>query len=128
MPKDGTQTFLAFHENGTQLTFGTDETNMIDIDEMRLKHAAESVEVVEVDETEAEVTVERGTCPLRSLLTEARLDEYYQVLVDEGYDDVDFLRSMDEARADEMARLTRMKPGHLMKFNSFVRRSLGDFE
>ena len=99
---------------------------MIDLDAMRLRHVAASAEVMEVDEAEAEVTVELGTCPLRSLLAEARLEEYHQVLVDNGYDDVAYLRSMSEGHADEMAKTTRMKPGHLMRFHSIVRHDVGD--
>ena len=122
----GPRGFLAFREDGTELGFGTDGENMIDIDAMRLRHVAESAEVMEVDEAEAEVTVERGTCPLRSLLAEARLEEYYQVLVDEGYDDVTYLRSMSEGHADEMATNTHMKPGHLARFHSIVRHGVGE--
>ncbi len=122
----GPRGFLAFREDGTELGFGTDGENMIDLDAMRLRHVAASAEVMEVDEAEAEVTVELGTCPLRSLLAEARLEEYHQVLVDNGYDDVAYLRSMSEGHADEMAKTTRMKPGHLMRFHSIVRHDVGD--
>ena len=125
----GPRGVLAFREDGTELGFGTDGENMIDIDAMRLRHVAESAEVMEVDEeAEAEVTVvtvELDTCPLRSLLASARLGEYYQVLVDKGYEDVAYLRSMSERHADEMAKNTRMKPGHLMRFHSIVR-GVGD--
>ena len=64
--------------------------------------------------------------PGRGLLAEARLEEYYQVLADNGYDDVAYLRSMSEGHADEMAKTTRMKPGHLMRFHSIVRHDVGD--
>ena len=122
----GPRGFLAFREDGTELGFGTDGENMIEIDAMRLRHVAESAEVMEVDEeAEAEVTVELDTCPLRSLLASARLEEYYQVLIDKGYEDVAYLRSMSETHADEMAKNTRMKPGHLMRFHSIVR-GVGD--
>ena len=122
----GPQGVLAFREDGTELDFGTDGENMIEIDAMRLRHMSESMEVMEVDETEAEVTVELGTCPLRSLLADARLQEYYQPLVDHGYDDVAYLRSMSERHADEMAKAISMKRGHLLRFNSLIRRGGGD--
>ena len=120
--------FVAFRADGTELSFGTEgQDNMIHFDAARLRHAAAiaaaSAEVLEVDERAdlvSEVTVETETCPLRSLLAEARLGEYAEAFIEAGYDDADYLRSMSDAHAEEMARRTRMKPGHLMRFRSSI--------
>ena len=63
------------------------------------------------------VTVEQA-CPLRGLLAAASLDGYADALLEQGYDDVAYLRQMDAARWDEMARRVRMKPGHIARLKS----------
>lgn len=48
----------------------------------------------------------------------ANLTQYTGALVAAGWDDVEYIRSMDAAQVDEMGDSVQMKPGHVARLKS----------
>jgi hypothetical protein len=59
---------------------------------------------------------------LINLLKQARLSQYAEPLIEQGWDDLDFLRTTaSAAQIDDLAASVGMKAGHLMRFKSVLR-------
>ena len=57
---------------------------------------------------------------VEALLRSFRLEEYIQKFDDEGYDDLDYLRTLPPAELRSVAVDCGMKPGHAAKFVSWM--------
>jgi hypothetical protein len=62
---------------------------------------------------------------VHSLLTQARLAQYTDVFIDNGWDDVQWLLTVSEAMLDSLAADVGMKRGHFERFKAVLRPDLG---
>ena len=76
-----------------------------------------------------------GLCPqssgmghVRLFLAECRLEEYDEVMDMQGYDDIEYIFTMNHEQFEEMRRLTGMKPGHLAKLKHRVQQRHEDLK
>jgi hypothetical protein len=61
---------------------------------------------------------------VRELLRSFRLEEYAPTFEEEGYDDVPYLRTLDEAELRTvLTDAIRMKPGHVARFVLYWQRT-----
>ena len=53
---------------------------------------------------------------LKEFLVNLKIEQYHDDLVDEGFDDLDFLKTRSKEQLEKLAYSINMKPGHQMKF------------
>lgn len=58
---------------------------------------------------------------VRTFLAAIRLEQYAEAFDEQGYDDLPFLRRLEEEHLKEICDSVNMKPGHAMKFVMKVR-------
>ena len=61
-----------------------------------------------------------GMGAVRSLLAFCRLEQYGDSMEETGYDDLDWILSLDADGFRALAQAVGMKPGHLLKLQSYV--------
>jgi len=62
---------------------------------------------------------------LLAWLQAERLEEYHEVMIEYGYEDVDDLRAAKQSDLDDMFKFCSVKPGHMLRFRRALRRGVG---
>ena len=63
-----------------------------------------------------------GMGAVRSVLQRLHMEVYCAAFEETGYDDLEFLTSLDESQLGEVAALVGMKPGHASRFKAWLKR------
>jgi hypothetical protein len=64
----------------------------------------------------------RGMDAVRKVLEALHMELYSVAFEETGYDDIDFLTSLDEPSLGAVAELVGMKPGHAARFKAWLNR------
>ena len=133
---------VAFSANGAEVSVHTelhDVDNGLFLDDYRLERAATQLQqaaglaggesAARGSAVGASATVGGGSAQeadgVRALLTKARLEQYTDAFLEEGWDDVEYITStMDVEALEDLAASVGMKKGHLEKFKALVRPDL----
>jgi hypothetical protein len=95
-----------------------DDGDEEDLEEHELRAAAATIEVAPATPATASAVLRRldGMAAVRASLVEMRLESYASALEDHGWDDLEYLATLDDERRREIGISVGMKPGHAAKF------------